>query len=337
MVAAAPLIHTHTAPPLVSVLTPFYNEEPYLRECIESVLAQSHANFELILVDNASTDGSRAVAEEYLRRDKRIRLLACDEHVCLMENLNRAAHAVSPQARYVKYCFGDDWIYPNCLELMVAKLEANPRVGSVCAYALIEDEVFPYGPRHSESVMSGREAARRFLLTDRPMFGTPSASMFRAEVVREREQFFNHARTADDIEPEMNSFLKWDFAFIHHVLSFTRRERPSTSSNLNRLALLSANPLICLYKYAPHFLKASEQRARRRVLNRRYGEEVAEAMARTGFREVLRAHRQELANAGLAIPVWSVARGLVQVMLKFLCHPRRSYHAFVRDRAERHN
>jgi len=335
MAATAPIVQRLAAQPLVSVLTPFYNEEPFLRECIESVLAQSYTNFELVLVDNASTDGSRAIAEEYVRRDKRIRLAASGEHVGVMDNLNRAAREISPQAQYVKYCFGDDWIYPACLEQMVAKLEANPKVGSVCAYALIEDEVFPQGPRHCESVLSGREAARRFLLTGRPMFGTPTASMFRAAVVRERKNFFNPNRAADDLEPELDSFSNWDFAFIHQVLSFTRREKPGTATNMSRLTLLSASPLICLHKYGAKYLNPQELQQRLRVVSRSYGAEVAEGMARIGFGEVLAAHRRELANAGMALPAWSIARGMLHVGLKMLRHPLRSYQAILRDRIAR--
>ena len=59
-------------PPLVSVVTPFYNSTQYLAECIESVLAQTHGEFEYILSDNCSTDGSTDIAESYARRDSRI-------------------------------------------------------------------------------------------------------------------------------------------------------------------------------------------------------------------------------------------------------------------------
>jgi glycosyltransferase involved in cell wall biosynthesis len=332
MAATAPIKSASALPPLVSVLTPFYNEEPYLRECVDSVLAQSYPHFELILVDNASTDGSRRIAEEYVRRDTRVRLLACDQHVSMAENLNRAAHEISPQAKYVKYCFGDDWLYPTCIEQMVAKLETNPRVGSVCAYVLVDNEVFPFGPRVNESVMSGREAARRYLLTGRPMFGTVTASMFRAEAVREHEQFFNPHRAADDIEPEMDSFLKWDFAFIHQILSFARRQRATTSTALSRLMLMHASPLICLHKYGARFLTPTELAERRKCVAHAYGRDVAEGMARTGFVRVLRAHRTELARAGIALPVFSIARGLLTVGLKMLWHPYRSYRALLRER-----
>ena len=60
------------AQPFLSVVTPFYNTQAYLKECIESVLGQSYRNFEYILVDNCSNDGSLDIAEYYAKRDSRI-------------------------------------------------------------------------------------------------------------------------------------------------------------------------------------------------------------------------------------------------------------------------
>ena len=61
--------------PFVSVVTPFYNTAEYLAECIESVLRQDHANFEYLLADNCSTDGSLEIAERYAAQDARIRVI----------------------------------------------------------------------------------------------------------------------------------------------------------------------------------------------------------------------------------------------------------------------
>ena len=60
--------------PLVSVVTPVYNEEKNLAECIESVLAQTYPNWEYVIVNNCSTDRSLQIAESYAAQDKRIRV-----------------------------------------------------------------------------------------------------------------------------------------------------------------------------------------------------------------------------------------------------------------------
>src|SRR5262245_39594440 len=101
--------------PLVAVVTPFFNEVQYLAACIESVLGQSYANFEYILVDNWSDDGSAAIAEEYARRDRRIRIVRPPEHVGQLANHEFGLRAASDAAAYCKIVQGDDWLYPSCL------------------------------------------------------------------------------------------------------------------------------------------------------------------------------------------------------------------------------
>src|SRR5437763_12230991 len=103
------------AEPLVSVVTPFYNTEAYLAECIESVLAQSHRDFEYILVNNRSTDRSADIAEQYARRDPRIRLFHNDTFLTQIQNYNQALRRISPESRYFKMVQADDFIFPRCL------------------------------------------------------------------------------------------------------------------------------------------------------------------------------------------------------------------------------
>ena len=102
--------------PFVSVLTPVYNGAPYLRECIESVLAQSYSNWDYTIVNNCSTDGTGEIAEEYARKDKRIRVLTNDVLLDVIANHNKAFGLISPESKYCKVVSGDDWLFPECLE-----------------------------------------------------------------------------------------------------------------------------------------------------------------------------------------------------------------------------
>jgi len=108
--------------PVVSVVTPFFNTVPYLAECIESVLAQSYSQFEYILLDNCSTDGSTEIAASYAQRDPKIRLIRCSEFLSQLANYNRALAESSNDAKYCKFVQADDWIFPECLQLMVRAL-----------------------------------------------------------------------------------------------------------------------------------------------------------------------------------------------------------------------
>src|SRR5690242_9640140 len=93
--------------PLVSVVTPFYNTAAYLSECIESVLNQTYPNFEYILADNRSTDGSFGIAESYARLDQRIRLIRYPEFVAQLPNYNRALREISKTSQYCKIVQAD--------------------------------------------------------------------------------------------------------------------------------------------------------------------------------------------------------------------------------------
>ena len=77
--------------PLVSILTPVYNGADYLAECIESVLQQTYQNYEYIIVNNCSTDGTLQIALDYALKDKRIRVLNNEKFVGVIDLLEMKA------------------------------------------------------------------------------------------------------------------------------------------------------------------------------------------------------------------------------------------------------
>ncbi len=94
--------------PLVSVVTPAYNEEEHLAECIESVLAQTYTNWEYVIVNNCSTDGTMAVAEKYAAVDPRIRVLGNDKLIPAVANFNFTLRQISAESKYCKMVLADD-------------------------------------------------------------------------------------------------------------------------------------------------------------------------------------------------------------------------------------
>src|SRR5262245_33791133 len=122
--------------PLVSVVTPVYNAAEYLQECIESVRAQTYQNWDYTIVDNCSTDGSAAIARRYAAMDSRIRVCRNAHFLPAIPNHNAALREISTASKYCKVVFGDDWLFPECLQRMVVVAEAHPSVGIVGAYCL---------------------------------------------------------------------------------------------------------------------------------------------------------------------------------------------------------
>ena len=88
--------------PLVSVVTPVYNGEKYLDECIRSVRSQTYQNWEYTILNNCSTDRSLEIAERHASEDERIRIVNTDELLPLMKNHNYALRQISPDSKYCK-------------------------------------------------------------------------------------------------------------------------------------------------------------------------------------------------------------------------------------------
>lgn len=117
--------------PRVTVGMPVWNAEPTVRESIESVLAQDFPDFELVVSDNASTDGTRDILQEYARADHRVRLVLHEVNRGGAANFSGLLdHARSP---YFKWQSGDDLVRPTYLSRCVEVLDAEPAV--VLAYA----------------------------------------------------------------------------------------------------------------------------------------------------------------------------------------------------------
>lgn len=110
--------------PLVSIGLPVHNGEPYIRATLESLLAQTFADFEVIVCDNASTDGTRETCEEFAARDSRIRYERHPENIGAAGNYNRAFELA--RGRLFRWSAADDLVAPDALEKCVAFLQAEP-------------------------------------------------------------------------------------------------------------------------------------------------------------------------------------------------------------------
>src|SRR5262245_55435434 len=128
------------AAPLVRVLLTAYNPEEYIAASVESVLAQTCGNFELIVVDDRSSDTTLSIAREYERRDSRVRVHANERNLGDYGNRNFAASLA--RGAFLKFHDSDDVMYPHCLEVMVHYLSSAPSA----AFALSAHRAWPGAP-----------------------------------------------------------------------------------------------------------------------------------------------------------------------------------------------
>lgn len=155
------------AAPRVSIGLPVYNGEAYLAEAIESVLAQTFADLELVICDNCSTDGTQAICEEYVARDPRVRYHRSPENVGAAANFNRAFELA--RGEYVKWIAADDLMHPEFLERCVAVLERDlgvVMVGSQYVYINeFEGTRVEVSHDHDFTAESARDRFRKFVGT----------------------------------------------------------------------------------------------------------------------------------------------------------------------------
>lgn len=253
----------------MSVVTPVYNDAAYLGECLESISSQTYPAWDCTVVDNASTDSTPSIVEEFARRDPRIRLARFEEFVDATENHNRALKEISPDSEFAKVVQADDWIYPDCLAEMVAAASVSETVGLVSAYQLAGRRVHLDGLPHSTTFLPGKEMLRNTLLGFN-VTGAPTAHLLRSAAVRERDPFYQPGFRHVDTEAVCWVLTRWDFAFVHQVLTFARQRDDSRTSWSSRMNTHVPEHIVFLLRYGRDVLTEDEFRARLRSELRSY-------------------------------------------------------------------
>lgn len=318
--------------PLVSVVTPVYNEEQYLAECIESVLSQTYQSWDYTIVDNCSTDGTLEIAKRYAAKDRRIRVVQNKEFLSVIPNHNRAIRQISRASKYCKLVLGDDWIFPDCLDRMVGLAEEQPSVGVVSAYSLDGRHVQCMGLPYGQKVTSGRKIARLHLLENLYLFGSLTTVLYRTDLVRKRDPFLNEKNIHSDTEVCFDLLKECDFGFVHQILTFSRKRDGSLSTKSEDVQSSFAGDLQILLKYGLDYLSRQELESCLDRLLSSYYDFLGKSVLLGRDEKFWAYHKKQLADAGVGFSKFRLSKGVLATLFRAAVNPVAAIKKFSKKR-----
>lgn len=236
--------------PRVSVCIPAYNSAAFIAEAIESVLVQSFNDFELLVIDDCSTDGTRDFVAHYAARDSRVVFLANKSNLGMVGNWNRCL--AEARGEYIKFLFSDDLLSsPDALERLFRPLVADPSVSLTASARHIIDaasrQLKVISNFRDGALLDGTALIRRSLCEQRNLIGEPSVVMFRkSQALR---GFDPRYRQLVDLEMWLHLLEQGKFAFVAAPLaSFRVHPDQQTQKNLRQMAQVD-DMLLMLEEY----------------------------------------------------------------------------------------
>lgn len=204
--------------PCVSIIIPIYNAEATLRRCVDSVLGQEYTDFELILADDGSRDGSGPLCDAYAQADSRVRVLH-KENSGVSDTRNQAMSAA--QGRYLQFLDADDWITPNATKLLVRTAESH-QCDLVISdfYRVVGDRVSPKGDIDEDGPLTREEYAAHMMENPADFYyGVLWNKLYRRDIIE------SHQLRMDPDISWCEDFL-FNLEYIRHAMRFFALQVP---------------------------------------------------------------------------------------------------------------
>ena len=172
--------------PMVSIIVPVYNAEQYLRRCVDSILNQEYTDYELLLVNDGSTDASGDICEEYGDRDPRV-IVIQKENTGVSDSRNRALDRA--RGKYLQFLDSDDWITPDATRLFVrAAEEYGCDMVISDFYRVVGERLSPKGDIEEEGVLTREEFAAHMMENPADFYyGVLWNKLYRRDIVEEHK------------------------------------------------------------------------------------------------------------------------------------------------------
>ena len=230
---------------LISIIVPIYNTEKYLHQCLDSILNQTYTNFEVLLVNDGSTDSSGIICQEYVGRDSRFRYFEKNNGgVASARNLGLERSG----GAYITFIDSDDWVEPNYLDVLYTALKENDTDVAISTYKrFAQDGVFylrSYSREDDEFLNIGTRSRDSFLeILPRlgeldHSFYSISSKLIKREIIGNL-LFDEQISYAEDLNFFFHLYLGVEsVVYVRDYTYIYRTHDASTSQNINELKVL---------------------------------------------------------------------------------------------------
>ncbi|KRN29010.1 glycosyl transferase group 2 [Lactobacillus selangorensis] len=201
---------------LISVIVPIYNAEKYLDKCIQSLIAQDYAQFELLLVDDASLDGSAAIARNWAQRDDRIQFVEQTSNQGVSAARNRGLAIANGEL--VCFVDSDDWCEPHYLGNF-ALLMSHYDVGMACCSYYGDLNLKPLFPGMKTKILDQESALQAIIKTSGDIKGFLWNKCYRLSVIRKYQIQF-----AEDVQIMEDQLFNVEY--VRHIQTMVYRSLP---------------------------------------------------------------------------------------------------------------
>lgn len=171
----------------VSIIVPVYNAENTIRRCMESILNQTYTDFELLVMDDGSRDGTAAIIDGYAAKDPRV-IAVHKPNSGVSDTRNQALDRA--RGKYIQFLDADDWISPDATRLFVRAMEDNPSCDMVIAdfYRVIGEKMSQKGDIEEEKLLTREEYADEMMRNPADFYyGVLWNKFFRRSIIEEHQ------------------------------------------------------------------------------------------------------------------------------------------------------
>ncbi len=248
---------------LISICIPTYNGEKYIKECIDSCIAQTYANYEIIICDDGSTDGTAGILEQYAGNNANIKFFKNAKNLGLVGNWNKCIELATGE--WIKFVFQDDYITHDCLQEFVKAIdEKTILITSKRNFILPQNPTADYINYYTNEVRtlentvgavkdfySAEEISKAALKNISMNFiGEPSLILFKKSILKEMGPFNPALKQICDLEFVLRIASKYGLKYINQkICAFRVHADSTTNTNLakNYFQLHYIEPLLFSY------------------------------------------------------------------------------------------